>query len=76
MSTTDSISRILSAFIAVVALAGCSALGSPGGRIGLLVLLPLAFIALFLWALRARRGPQRESTTDRRRFPDADEGKE
>ncbi len=55
-------------------ISGCSSLDSPGGRIGLLVLLPLLFIGLFLWALRVQRLRSRqEKDIDRRRFPDYDD---
>ena len=55
-------------------LSGCTSLDSPGGRIGLLVLVPLLFIGLFLWALRVQRlRPRKEKDVDRRRFPDYDD---
>lgn len=54
------------------ALPGCGELASAAGRIAWLLLLPLVFIGLFVWALRcqSRRPPERIEEVDERRYPD------
>ena len=71
---TSGANRLCSLVFLLPLLPGCSALGSPGGRIGLLVLLPLLFIGLLLWAIRVqRRRDESGEAVDRRRFPDYDD---
>lgn len=55
---------------AALALSGCAALETPGGRVALLVLLPALVIGLLLWRL-ARPRPGRNDRDPRR--PDYDD---
>lgn len=54
-------------------LMGCSLLDSPGGRIGLLVLLPLLFVGFLLWAIRLQRKGRLPRAEDQRGYPDYDD---
>lgn len=69
MNQSSSLRFLVFALLPV--LPGCGALTTSAGRVGLLVLLPMLFIALFLLALwYQRRTPQGREDADERRYPD------
>jgi len=54
-------------------LSGCAVLDSPAGRISLLVLSPLLFVGLLLWAIRMQRRGRLPDREDKRGYPDYDD---
>ena len=65
--------RAWAAAAAALALTGCAALDSPGGRVTLLVLLPALAIGVLIWRL-ARPRPGRSERDPRRPDYDDDDG--